>query len=74
MKEVSGISNGWARVKPITSDQYPLPARRPRNPVMSKDKIKRVFGVEMPHWENQLRAFLVGFSGAANRDGSYSTG
>ena len=47
-------------VKPITSDQHPLPARRPRSPATNKDKIKRVFGVEMPHWEDQLQAFLAG--------------
>lgn len=58
MKEVSGTPDGWASVKPITSDQYPLPAKRPRNPVTDKDKVQRVFGVEMPHWESQLGAFL----------------
>ena len=58
MKELSGTPDGWASVKPITSDQYPLPARRPRHPVMSKDKVKRIFGIEIPHWEDQLRAFL----------------
>jgi dTDP-4-dehydrorhamnose reductase len=58
MKEVSGIPNGWARVKPITSDQYPLPARRPCYPVTNKDKVKNIFGVEMPRWEDQLRGFL----------------
>ncbi|HEX9672697.1 MAG TPA: dTDP-4-dehydrorhamnose reductase [Burkholderiales bacterium] len=58
MKEVSGIPDGWASVKPITSDQYPLPARRPPHPVASTDKIKRVFGIEMPRWEDQLRSCL----------------
>jgi len=65
MKEVSGIPNGWASVKAIGSAAYPLPAKRPRNPVMNKDKIKRVFGVEMPNWEDQLRDFLAGLSGTA---------
>ena len=58
MREVSGITDGWASVVPITSDQYPLPATRPRSPITNKDKIKRVFGMEMPDWEDQLRAFL----------------
>jgi len=65
MREVSGIADGWASVKPITSDQYPLPAKRPRNPVTDKDKVQRVFGVEMPRWEDQLRDFLAGLSGTA---------
>ena len=62
MKEVSGIPNGWASVKPITSDQFPLPARRPRRPVMSIEKIKQVFGIEMPRWGTQLKAFLAEFN------------
>lgn len=58
MKEASGIAGGWAVVQPITSHQYPSPARRPPHPVMNKDKIKRVFGIEMPRWEDQLRSCL----------------
>jgi dTDP-4-dehydrorhamnose reductase len=58
MKEVSGIPDGWASIKPITSGQYPLPARRPPYPVTSAAKIKRVFGIEMPRWEDQLRSCL----------------
>ena len=66
MKELSGTPDGWASVKPITFDQYPLPARRPRNPVMSQDKVKRIFGIEIPHWEDQLRTFLAEFAGTAD--------
>jgi dTDP-4-dehydrorhamnose reductase len=58
-RELPGQRDGWATVRPITSREYPLPARRPVHPVTSKDKIKRVFGIELPHWEAQLRAFLV---------------
>jgi dTDP-4-dehydrorhamnose reductase len=62
MKEVSGDPNGWASVKPTTSDKFPLPARRPRRPVTSMEKIKRVCRIEMPRWETQLKAFLAEFS------------
>ena len=58
-REISGKHDGWATVRPITSREYPLPARRPVHPVTSKEKIQRVFGVELPHWEAQLRSFLV---------------
>ncbi|MGH8633479.1 MAG: sugar nucleotide-binding protein [Burkholderiales bacterium] len=65
MKEVSGMPGGWASIKPITSDQYPLPAKRPGHPVTSTEKIKRVFGVEMPHWEIELRTCLQELAGTA---------
>ena len=56
MNSVRGpASNG---VKPITSDQYPLPAKRPRSPITNKGKIKRVLGIEMPQWEEQLRTCM----------------
>ena len=75
MKKVSGTPDGWASVnpvrgpasngvKPITSDQYPLPATRPRSPITNKGKIKRVFGIEMPRWESELRSCLVGVAAA----------
>ena len=45
-------------MKPIGSTAYPLPAKRPRNPVISKDKIERAYGIAMPHWRDQVRMFL----------------
>ena len=63
MQDLSGQTGGWAKVRPITTDQYPLPARRPRSPVMSKDKVKRVFGIEMAHWEHPLRSCLAELGG-----------
>lgn len=57
MKDITGKPDGWARVKPIGSAAYPLPAKRPRTPVTNKDKIKRVFGIEMPRWDEQLRSY-----------------
>ena len=45
-------------MKPITSDQYRLRAERPLSIVIARDKVKSVFGIEMPHWRNQLRACL----------------
>jgi len=59
MREFTGQPDGWARVKPIASSEYPLPARRPLNPVTSKDKVRRTFAVEKSHWEAQLRALLA---------------
>jgi dTDP-4-dehydrorhamnose reductase len=58
MKDISGDPRRWARLRPITSAQYPLPAPRPPHPVMSMDRIEKVFGIVAPHWQAHLRSFL----------------
>lgn len=45
----------WAELRPVTTAEYPLPAARPLYCAMNKEKIKRIFGIEMPDWESQLR-------------------
>jgi dTDP-4-dehydrorhamnose reductase len=65
MKEISGSSDGWPEIVPITSAAYTqLPARRPLNTVTDKSKIRRVFDIEMPVWDAQLRSFLSEFATA----------
>ena len=46
-------------VRDLTTDQYPTPAVRPAWSVLSKEKIRRDFGVVTPQWEDALRDCLV---------------
>jgi dTDP-4-dehydrorhamnose reductase len=41
-------------VYPITTEQYPTPARRPAYSVLSNLRLKEVFGLELPDWKSQL--------------------
>ena len=41
-------------LKPIPTEQYPLPARRPRYSVLANAKLQRAFGVVMPDWKTSL--------------------
>lgn len=47
------------RVLPITTDQYPTPARRPAYSVLSNSRLNRTFGVELPDWREQLHSAFV---------------
>lgn len=49
-------------VNPITSSQYPTPAKRPFYSVMSKSKIKNEFGVKIPHWRESLQRCIENLS------------
>jgi dTDP-4-dehydrorhamnose reductase len=42
------------KLMPITTDQYPTPAKRPAYSVLSNDKFARVFGARLPDWRRQL--------------------
>jgi len=41
-------------LKPIPTELYPLPARRPRNSVLGNAKVHRAFGVAMVDWKASL--------------------
>jgi dTDP-4-dehydrorhamnose reductase len=51
---IAAISNSKCRVKPITTAQFPTPAKRPAYSVLDKSKIKQVFGIEPPDWRTSL--------------------
>jgi dTDP-4-dehydrorhamnose reductase len=43
---------------PITTSEFPRPARRPANSRLSCQRVEETFGVRMPHWEHALSLFL----------------
>jgi dTDP-4-dehydrorhamnose reductase len=42
------------QVTGIPSNEYPTPAARPKNSVLSNEKLKSVYRVELPHWQTAL--------------------
>lgn len=48
----------WASVTGIPSLEYPTPARRPANSVLSNVRLKSTFGVELPTWQSALETTL----------------
>ena len=47
------------RVVPITTSEYPTPAKRPAFSVLSSVKISALLGTHPPHWRQGLRQMLV---------------
>jgi dTDP-4-dehydrorhamnose reductase len=43
---------------PIATAEYPTPAARPANSILSNDKFARTFGFRLPDWEQQLDAVM----------------
>ncbi len=53
-KEIVEQSGLDCKVKPISTEQYPLPAKRPAYSVLDKSKIKTKYGIEIPDWKESL--------------------
>ena len=45
-------------VKPISTLEYPTPAKRPAYSVLDKTKIQETFGVELKDWKESLRSCI----------------
>ena len=48
-------------VRPITTAEYPTPARRPAYSVLDTTKIEKTFGLTPPDWRESLRRCLAKF-------------
>ncbi len=49
---LSGITS--CHVRPIHTEEYPTAATRPHYSVLDKTKIKKIYGIEIPYWEDSL--------------------
>lgn len=50
--------NDECEISPCTSEEYPSPVRRPSYSVLDKTRIKKVFGMSVPHWTDSLKKCL----------------
>jgi dTDP-4-dehydrorhamnose reductase len=48
------------KVLPILSQEYPTPARRPKNSRLNTQKVQSTFGIQMPHWRVSLEKCMRG--------------
>lgn len=61
-RETDWCERALESLTPISTSEYPTPARRPAYSVLSGDKLERAFGIRMPDWREQLRFALEDYS------------
>jgi dTDP-4-dehydrorhamnose reductase len=56
---IKELSNAACTVHPITTQDYPTPAKRPAYSVMDKTKIQQTFGLQLKDWKESLQQCLA---------------
>lgn len=56
-RKIYEIANITCEVNPVTTEEYPKPAKRPANSMLSKEKALNA-GIEIPSWEDALTRYL----------------
>jgi dTDP-4-dehydrorhamnose reductase len=52
----AGVSVRARQIEPITTAEFPTPARRPLNSRLDSTRLERVFGERLPDWQSGLTA------------------
>lgn len=58
-KEIAAGIETKCIINPINTDQYPTPAARPAYSALNTEKIRSVFGIAIPDWQDSLRRCLA---------------
>ena len=57
-KEIISIAGINCDLNPINTEDYPLPAKRPKYSILSKKKISQEYALNIHHWKDALKACL----------------
>jgi dTDP-4-dehydrorhamnose reductase len=63
--EIVRASGIQTKVKPVTTAEFPRPARRPAYSVLSPDSL-HAYNIQMPDWQDALRRYLASAPAAAS--------
>jgi len=55
---IKEITNSPCDVKPISTKEYPTPAKRPAYSVLDKAKIQKTYGIKLKNWKDSLRTCI----------------
>ena len=57
-KEIMTLGNRKCKINPITTEEYPTKARRPKNSRMSKDKLQEKGFSKLPPWQDAVKRYI----------------
>jgi len=68
-EEIKKIQRHDIKIKPVSTAEYPLPAKRPAYSVLCSDKIKKNYNIDIPYWQESLKKCIQNINLANERTG-----
>jgi dTDP-4-dehydrorhamnose reductase len=54
-EEIKKLSKSDIKINPVSTSEYPTPAKRPKYSLLDKIKTKTTFGISIPDWKESLK-------------------
>lgn len=54
----ANLRTSTERILPISTDEYPLPAKRPANSRLDNRKLQKTFDLVLPHWQHHVQRMI----------------
>lgn len=70
--EIARLSRNRCDIRPCHSDEFPSKVTRPAFSVLDKTKVKRTFGIRIPHWTRSLERCIAQIEAAERNAQTHS--
>ncbi len=60
--KIDNLVNSDCEIKSCLSEEFPTKAKRPAFSLLSKEKVKKIYSISVPWWQDSIKSFMKGIN------------